>query len=293
MRAAAGLLAAWWASAALPALAQSFPADRAWQPFSCGAGAAAMTDGVGDQSGFPAERDVVGTSAAPAGLRAADANFFYLRLRLDQDPLQGPNLRPFVWGFAFSTDGQATGYEALVTVDGTSGMVALYRNGAVTLADSPEDPADAPPLASYPFGTHGRVVAAESALGGNRDYFLDLAVPWRDLATVPLSAETRVVTWAGSSSNPDRLNGDLACHDGRGSSAVSNLSGSASTTDRAAPAPTGAGGAGGGAGGGTGAGGISIEGGPGCAYGPRRPARGLGVAMAFLAACSLARRKRR
>src|SRR5687767_2707162 len=121
MRVAVACFAASLVSAAMPALAQTFPTDSVWRPFSCaGAMNGVMTDGVADQPPALQERDLVGTSAAPTGLRAADVDFFYLRLRLDQDPREGSGLRPFAWGFAFSTDGQASGYEVLVTVDGTS-----------------------------------------------------------------------------------------------------------------------------------------------------------------------------
>ena len=73
--------------AAAPALAQSFPADDAWRAFPCGN--APMRDAVADHPGAPRERDLVGTAPAPAGLRAADADFLYLRMRLGDDPRQG------------------------------------------------------------------------------------------------------------------------------------------------------------------------------------------------------------
>ena len=245
--------------AAAPALAQSFPADDAWRAFPCGN--APMRDAVADHPGAPRERDLVGTAPAPAGLRAADADFLYLRMRLGDDPRQGPNLRPSTsWGFAFSTDGQDNGYEALLAVDGSARTVAVFRNSSVTVPDSPEDPADSPAVASYPFASHGRVVAAGSALGTVTDYFLDLAVPWRDLAMVGLTPDQTTVTWAASSSSPDRLNLNLACHDAGGAAGVPRLAGSGSSAERTAPA---------GGGGGTGGTGGARHGRRG-----RHPARG-------------------
>ena len=222
---------------------------------------------------------------APAGLHAADNEFLYLRLRLDQDPRQGPNLRAGTsWGFAFSTDGAASGYEALVTVDGTTRTVAVYRNSSVSLPDSPEDPADAPAVASYSFATHGQVLAADSALGAGADVFLDMAVPWSALAMVGVAKETTVVTWAASSTSPDRLNLDFACHDSGGGTAAPRLGDSASTGERAGPSSSGTGGSGGA--GGTGAqggqGGIDLEGGPGCALGGPRNAAGSGLVLTMM-----------
>jgi hypothetical protein len=275
------------------ARAQSFPANPTWQPFTCGN--APMRDAVGDHPGAPADRDLVGTAQAPAGLHAADAEFLYLRLRLDQDPRQGPNLRAGTsWGFAFSTDGVASGYEALVTVDGTTRTVAVYRNTSVSLPDSPEDPADAPAVASYPFATHGQVQAAESALGAGADVFLDMAVPWSALAMVGVARETTIVTWAASSTSPDRLNLDFACHDSGGGTTAPRLGDSASTGERAGPSSgTGGSGGAGGTGGPGGQGGIDLEGGPGCALGGPRNAAGAGLALAMMGLLGLLLRTRR
>jgi hypothetical protein len=280
------------------ARAQSFPASpTTWQAFTCGN--APMRDAVGDHPGAPGDRDLVGTPQAPAGLHAADADFLYLRLRLDQDPRQGPNLRAGTsWGFAFSTDGVASGYEALVTVDGTTRTVAVYRNTSVSLPDSPEDPADAPAVASYPFGTHGQVQAADSALGAGADVFLDMAVPWSALAMVGMAKETSVVTWAASSTGPDRLNLDFACHDAGGGTSAPRLGDSASTGERTGPSSGGTGGSGGmggtGAQGGQGGqAGIDLEGGPGCALGGPRNAAGSGLALAMLGLLGLLLRVQR
>src|SRR3954462_3821798 len=123
--------------------AQTFPTT--FSPLYCGRGL--MTDGYRAQSGAVDERDIVGTAAQPAGFRAIDAQFLYLRLRLDASPAQGNGLRPFAWGFEVSTDGDPTTYEILIAVDGAAGTVSLYRNAATTVANSPADP---PPPAPPP-----------------------------------------------------------------------------------------------------------------------------------------------
>ena len=271
------------ASLAMPAVAraQSFPST--FSPLYCGRGL--MTDGYRDQSGALDERDIVGTSAAPAGFRAVDAQFLYLRLRLDASPAQGNGLRPFAWGFELSTDGDATTYEILIAVDGVAGTVSLYRNTATTLPNSPADPADQPAVMTYPFAQYGRVVdAGPSLTGGGHDSFLDMAVPWTDLTTVGLTPSTVVNVWAASSSSANRLDGDFACHDGAGGTALPVLSSSGSAPIAAdpgrSPPPVGATGTGP-DGGGNLLGGSGIEGGPGCSCdfgGSGRP--GLGLVLA-------------
>lgn len=271
------------------ARAQTFPADNAWTPFACGN--VAMNDPVRDQSGAIAERDIVGTPQAPAGFRAADTGFLYLRLRLDENPQQGNALRPFAWGFAFSTDTVFSTYEVLATVDGATSNVQLFRNTTTTVLDSPEDPADTPAFRTYSFATHGRTIQAESSLGGNRDHFLDLALPWTDLEMIGLRREGVVAVWAASSTNADRLNGDFACHDGRDGSAVPRLTDADSDPQRT----DGTGGTGGsstgGAGGGSTPSAVSIEGGPGCGLGGDGGPSTIWMSLLALGLLALCRRR--
>ncbi|MGZ6093727.1 MAG: thrombospondin type 3 repeat-containing protein [Polyangiales bacterium] len=210
-----------------PARAQSFPADDRWAPLPCGAGP--MVDGRRDQSGAFDERDIVGDDLAPAGFHAADATFAYLRVRLDQDPAPKNVPRPFSWGFAIDLDGNRATYELLVIVDGTAKQVAVHRNTTTTIANSPDDPADDPPVATFPFATHARSVATSSRYGGDPDYFLDVAVPWSTLEPLGLTRTKPLVVWAATSSKATSLDGDLACHDG--ASGAPQLSG-------VAPPPT-------------------------------------------------------
>jgi len=282
------------AGAPASARAQAFPA--AMSPLYCQRGF--MTDGYRDQSGAIDERDIVGTAANPAGFRAVDAQFFYLRMRVDVSPVMGNGLRPFAWGFALSTDGKPDTYEILILVDGAAGAVKLYRNTVTTVLDSPADPADQPPVMTYPFSTNGRVIdAGPSLFAGGDDAFVDMAVPWTDLAPLGLTPTTPITVWAATSSNIDSLNGDFACNDGGGGTAIPGLSQTASaplTPDPASsPGPVGGpSGGGGGAtdgGGGNVVGASGIEGGPGCncdANGTTRP--GLAVVLVALAGLWLA-----
>jgi hypothetical protein len=232
-----------------------------------------MTDPYHDTPGFFDERDVVGDASSPAGYRAFDAQFLYLRLRLDGDPVPGGTPRPSSWGFELDTDDVLSTYEVLILADGAAGLVRLFRNSTNTLANNPDDPADQPPIATYPFATHARsVAAAGSHFGNNPDFFLDMAVPWADLERVGVTTVKPVQVWAGSSSSTDSLNGDIACFDGgTGTPHLDGVPG-----ERAGLGTGTSGGAGGNGGGGEG-GALQVgrlEGGPSCACTVGRPGGG-------------------
>ena len=195
------------------ASAQTFPADDRWSPLPCGAGV--MVDGFQDQAGARDERDIVGDPITAAGYRAADDKFVYLRLRLEKDPAPGKSPKPFEWGFELDLDGVRSTYELLVILRGTDATIAVHRNTTTTLADDPADPADDPPVATFPFATHGRsMVAAVSRYGSDDDYFLDLAIPWTTLEPLGVTRTAPLAVWAATSTKASSLDGDFACHDG-------------------------------------------------------------------------------
>lgn len=263
----------------------AFPPDADWIPFHCGA--APMTDPQGDDAMFLLDLDVVGDAQDPAGLRVADPNYLYLRIRLDADPAPGGTLGSAAWGYEFDLDNDPATYELLLIVDGiTAGgpTVAMYANTATTMPDSPADPATTPPLATYPFATNARSIAAPGAtLGGTPDFFLDFAVPWTDLVANGVDHTTRVHVWAGSSNMANDLDGDIACHDG--TTGAPTLDGTASMPEPADPAGSGAG-SGGGGGGGSGSG-AELVGGDGCQAGGSSS----GVVALIVLAFVLARRR--
>jgi len=264
--------------ASAAAHAASFPDDASYRPLRCDG--TVMTDLLGDQPPALAERDLVGDAADAAGLRAADAQFLYLRIRVDRDPAPGGVVQPYAWGMAFDLDGDRTTYELLVTADGIgspNGAVSVFTNQTTTLANSPADPADAPASATFLFADAARTVAAGTTGGNNADFFLDIAVPWTTLAPLGLDRDTPTYVWAGSSSVADRLDGDLACHDGRsGGAARLDAIVSDPTTGDPTREP----------GDGDGDGDLRLEGGGGCHAGG---SGGLGLALAGL---GLRRRRR-
>jgi len=265
------------ATRATPAAAAvTFPPDAAFVPLQCGG--VVMVDAFQDQAGFVNEGDVVGSVTAPAGLRASDAQYLYLRMRLDGDPAPGQAPRPASWGVELDLDGDRTTYELLILVDGLAGknVVELFTNHTVTLPNDPNDPADQPAVASYPFADNARSITAPGSMtGNNADFFLDFALPWSDLVPVGLDHATATRLWVASSSSADSLNGDFACHDGTTGPARLDAAYSDPTTgDPANQPPAGAG---------------RLEGGGGCSTTGGSPTAlfALGLATAAL------RRRRR
>jgi hypothetical protein len=257
--------------------AATFPGDAAYVPLRCGGHV--MTDPLGDVPSSPADRDLVGDTGAPAGLRAADAQFLYLRIRVDQDPAPGGALHPYAWGMAFDLDGNRATYELLITVDGIAapaGTVSVFTNRTTTLANDPADPADTPAAATFAFATAARTVTAGTMTGGNPDFFVDIAVPWATLAPLGLDHGTRAYVWAGSSSVANALDGDLACHDGGTGRPQLDATASDPTTGDPTQDP-GADGS------------LRLEGGGGCQAGG---SLGLGAALALLGVPAARRRRR-
>jgi uncharacterized protein (TIGR03382 family) len=268
------------ALASAPAHAQAFPGDAAYVPLRCAGNP--MTDAPGDVPSSPADRDLVGATAAPAGLRAGDAQFLYLRIRVNQDPAPPPagTLHPYAWGMAFDLDGDRRTYELLITVDGIAtpaGTVSVFTNRVSTRINDPADPADTPAAASFAFATAARTVGAGTLTSGDPDFFVDIAVPWATLAPLGLKRETRTYVWAGSSSVASALDGDLACHDGGGGGGgAPGLDATGSDPTTGDPAQD------------TGDGSLRLEGGSGCQAGG---SLGIGAALALLGLSGRLRRR--
>lgn len=270
--------------AAAPARA-AFPPDQEFLPLVCDR--APVGDAFQDTPGFFGERDIVGNATTPAALRAADDQNLYLRIRLDADAAPGGTLTTSTWGWEFDLDGDLTNYEVLVLVDGMAagGQVNVFANTAITVTNSPTDPADAPPAASFTFAANARSVPVfdGSQFGGNGDFFLDFQVPWSALVPLGLDRDTATVAWVASSDLRDALDGDFACHDGgSGAATLDGSAGSDPTTgdptrDPNPPPPPG---------------GIELEGGGGCAA-TRNGACPLLVLGALLAACGRRRHTQR
>jgi hypothetical protein len=198
--------------------AQSFPVDAQWSPLFCGTGDR-MNDPFQDQAGAVMERDIVGDFSAPAAMHAADADFLYLRIRLDQDAfMNATTLKTASWGFAVDTDANLTNYELLFLVDGTTATqnLVVFRNTMTVTPNDPTDPAEMMVMA-FPINTHAQPRRAEgSNFGGGTDQWIEMALPWSTLMPLGLMPATPIRLWAGTSTAANALNSDFACHDGRG-----------------------------------------------------------------------------
>jgi uncharacterized protein (TIGR03382 family) len=196
------------------ASAQSFPNESNWKPLFCGDGVV-MNDRFEDEAGSLLERDLVGSIGSPVAMRAADANFLYLRIRLDADPMP-TTLATASWGFAINLDTNLRNYELLLLVDGIAGAnnVVVWRNTMTVTPNDPTDPAE-DMVTTFPITTHGNKRVAEgSQFGGASDYWIELAVPWATLMPLGFNRTTPINVWAASSTAANALNGDFACHDG-------------------------------------------------------------------------------
>jgi hypothetical protein len=281
---------------ARPAAAQTFPTGAAWVPLPCGAGV--MTDSTADTPNATDALDIVGTTPAPAGYHAADAQFAYLRLRVAGNPINGPRLLDDAWGYELDVDDDSGNtYQLLFSVSGTGAtdQVAIYRHPVTTTPGDPAEPAVTPPAFVYDAATHAQYTSAGSTLGGGQDFFVDIALPWADLATLGVAGTTPVRIWAGTSTVPNALDLDLACFAGAGGTLGGIDVGGGVTIDPHGGGSGGAGGGGGSGGGGSGGTGErTLEGGPGCAIGGSRDAGSAPVLLVLLMiACgaALARRK--
>ena len=250
--------------------APTFPAESAWVPLHCGG--APMTDPFADDPNYLTDRDVVGNSNAPAGLRAADSQNLYLRMRLDQDPAPAGAVHPYSWGMEFDLDGDRSTYELLILVDGiggAAGAVSVFTNRTTTMPNSGNDPADTPARATYTFANAARTLSDPATNnGGNADFVLDIAVPWSALQPLGLDHGTHTYVWVASSSSQNSLNGDFACEDA--GTGPAQLDGTASDPTTGDPAND--------TGGPNGS--LHLAGGGGCAAGG---APGAGALLALLA----------
>ena len=131
----------------------------------CAAAACAMTDGYRDEPGFVDDRDIVGDRdrrprrcarpTRPTCICGSGSTTIRRRIRC-----RGAAS----WGIELDLDGDPTTYELLMLVDGIAGehAVELFTNHTVTLPNDPNDPADQPAVATYPFANNARSVAAPS-----------------------------------------------------------------------------------------------------------------------------------
>jgi len=193
--------------------AQTFPADGAYVAVQCGG--ADATDGAGDVAGATGWEDVVGAAGDAALSWAVDDTDAFFRLRVAADAWAGAAYQPSTWGIEIDVDGVLDDYEYGIFLDGVAAIdqVVVAGNDAMAVLGDPADDAETD-FFTYDVATNARSTPAGSAIGGAADYFVTIAVPLADLATVGADPARGLVVWAGTSTDGRSLDGDLACHDG-------------------------------------------------------------------------------
>ena len=189
-----------------------------FSPMTCGG--QTMWDTVADVNN--AVLDVVGNDTYPAISTASDATNLYIRMLLDESPLQtSTNLKSFSWGLEFDTDGNLSTYEHLIIMNGAGSDKLLIKNNTQTT--SFDDPTDSAEDLSVEFSNTANwwnVTAANSAFAGSTDYWLTFIMPWSVLADHNIDRNSSSAYWFGTSTQSSNINGDFVCHDGTGSDPV-------------------------------------------------------------------------
>ena len=183
-----------------------------FSPMTCGG--QTMWDTVADVNN--AVLDIVGNETYPAISTASNATNLYIRMLLDESPLQtSTNLKSFSWGLEFDTDGNLSTYEHLIIMNGAGQDTLYIKNNTVTT--SPDDPTDSTESTSVTFSNTAswwNVTAANSAFAGSTDYWLTFILPWTVLADHNITREATAAYWFGTSTQSSNINGDFVCHDG-------------------------------------------------------------------------------
>lgn len=157
-------------------VAHAWPSDNQWRVLAKGGGP--IQDLEGDANG--GVNVVPNDGTHPAAYIYNDGTYLFYRLRLDGRPDAGGNgiLAQFGWGFEVDIDQDADDYEWLVMCDGISSpeTVSLAQNTVQTEIGDPSDKAEVL-VATWPMVGNHRIVAADTSINSDQDYFLDYRIP--------------------------------------------------------------------------------------------------------------------
>jgi len=187
--------------------AYAYPADGDWIPIR--RNNIIIQDDNNDAQG---SRNIV--SSLPdyaAGYFYNDGINIYFRIRLDDDPSGKGGQRaykPYGWGFELDTNGNAGDYEWLIMLNGIDKVenLSLRQNTVQGTLGDPSDNSEIDSLSYTPVTDYSRVVAADSSINGDQDYFLDFFLPYSDLlAATGLTDSSPIRFFEGSSSSTNSL----------------------------------------------------------------------------------------
>lgn len=185
--------------------ALAWPTTGQWIPVY--KNSALLQDPSGDANG---SRNVVSDATHDAAFIFNDGTYIYFRLRLDTDPSgQGGQglLQAFGWGVELDTNQDPGNYEWLIMVDGISQTetIALWQN---TVQGTLGDASDKPEILQSSITVSGnyQISAADTAINGNTDYFLDWRFPYATFKQLTGLTDTSPLRlFFGSSSSANNL----------------------------------------------------------------------------------------
>jgi hypothetical protein len=202
-----------------PATAQGF--TTTWEPmFRSGAFLLDKPDPAPPKGDY--QRDIAGDPTNPPVYLASDANYLFLRIRVNGDPRE-PSTNTLHettgWGCAIDTDGVLTNFEYLAMADGHSTDAVRYYANTVKGTDTTDE-------CEVDLGAWGagniQVSDTPSGFGGHIDKFVELAIPWNGAGSIrgsaqPIAEGTPMRFLCGTFDGDfnslilaKRLNGDLA-----------------------------------------------------------------------------------
>ncbi len=194
----------------------AWPAETDWVPLQ--QGGADMIDTRGDNLG-DGHLDLVGNASNPTGYWASDGETLWFRIRIDEDPWTSSaqtSLQSGSWGLLFETDGNDKTFEYAVGLTGVVPYTVLAENsGGLEDPDAPLTSIEVLSIDPEADGS-ARLTEADSAIGTDTDWFLDLALPV-DTLSLEMGLGTtdtfRVALATGQNSGFSQLDADLAGHD--------------------------------------------------------------------------------
>ena len=154
----------------------------------------------------------MGTNTDAAVYLYNDGVDFFVRVRVDTDPLQAPaNLRPYGWGILIDTDDNFDAYEYSLLVEGISEQIEFAQNTTPTNVGDPSDIAETllySAATNYAPGGNVRVLLAPTSINGTQDYFVDFAIPLAQITAAGITSPIRLI--GGTSSNGRSISVDVA-----------------------------------------------------------------------------------
>ncbi len=152
--------------------AQTFPTD--WADMS--QGGSSLIDATSDASA--PHMDIVGDAQGAAGLWQADADWIYLAMRIDDDPVAASSpsteLDPGSWAFALELDSDPATVDEVVELAGPSPNLTVLHNPGNLPGTSAE--LDLDTTANDPADWSWEIVPATTSLNNSPDYRIHLAV---------------------------------------------------------------------------------------------------------------------